>query len=226
MARAGGLRIDHVLGLFRQFWIPEGAPPAAGAYVRFPSGVLLDIVALESVRSGAMVVGEDLGTVPPGVREELARRRLLSYRLLWFEDSDPSTWPELSMASITTHDLPTVAGLWTGADLAEQKALDLHPNEESTRRIRSRVAHLARLEETADPGEAVRAVHRRLAAAPSLLACGTLEDLAGAERRPNIPGADARRPNWSLPLPRTLEELMSDPLTRDLAAAFDRRRRP
>lgn len=221
MAEGGGLRIDHVLGLFRQFWIPDDAPPSAGAYIRFPARELLDIVALESVRAGAIVIGEDLGTVPPGVREELARRRILSYRLLWFEETPPTEWPELSMAAITTHDLPTVAGLWTGADLAEQKTLDMHPNEESTLRMRERIAALIGLDESVEAESAVRAVHQRLSAAPSLLACATLEDLAVSELRPNLPGADAVRPNWRLALPRSLEDLLTDPLAADIAGAFD-----
>jgi 4-alpha-glucanotransferase len=217
----GGLRIDHILGLFRQFWIPEDASPAEGAYVRFPARELLDIVALESVRSGAIVIGEDLGTVPPGVREELAERRILSYRLLWFEETEPARWPELSMAAVTTHDLPTVAGLWTGADLAEQKALDMHPNEESTLRMRQRVARLAGLDESAGPSEAVESLHRRLAEAPSQLVCATLDDADRAARRPNLPGADAVRPNWRIPLSRPLEELLAAPLTLAVARTFD-----
>lgn len=221
LTEGGGLRIDHVLGLFRQFWIPEDSPPADGAYVRFPARELLDIVALESVRAGAIVIGEDLGTVPPGVREELADRRLLPYRLLWFEESEPSTWPELSMAAVTTHDLPTVAGLWTGADLAEQKALEMHPNEESMLRMRRRVSGLAGLDDSAGPATAVAAVHRRLAEAPSRLVCATLDDADLAERRPNLPGADAVRPNWQIPLSRPLEELLAAPLTLELARTLD-----
>jgi 4-alpha-glucanotransferase len=90
----GGLRIDHVMGLFRLWWIPAGADPAGGAYVRYPAGDLLDIVALESHRAGAVVVGEDLGTVEAGVRRAMAERALLSYRLLWFEEVEPAGWPE------------------------------------------------------------------------------------------------------------------------------------
>lgn len=217
----GGMRIDHVMGLFRQFWIPPGADPREGAYVRFPSRELLDIVALESVRAQAVVVGEDLGTVEDGVREELAERRMLSYRLLWFEPDNPRSWPELSMASVSTHDLPTVAGLWTGADLQEQKDFDLAPNEESTEKIRSQVAQLTRLHELSPLEEVVSAVHRRLGEAPSHLLCATLEDLALTDRRPNMPGADDDRPNWSIALPRSLEDLLSDPLADELATIFN-----
>ncbi|MFP3915694.1 MAG: 4-alpha-glucanotransferase [Actinomycetota bacterium] len=220
LVSGGGLRIDHVMGLWRQFWIPSGASAAEGAYVRFPFREMLDILALESVRAGAVVVGEDLGTVEPGVREELAERRMLSYRVLWFED-DPDSWPEMSMASVTTHDLPTVAGLWSGADLQEQVDLELAPNVEATRQIRARISALTGLGEDASPEEVVAAIHRTLARAPSVLRCATLDDLAVASRRPNIPGADEGRPNWSLGLPQPLEDLMRDPLARELARIFN-----
>ena len=122
MAGGGGIRIDHVMGLFRLWWIPKGGSPADGAYVRYPADDLLDIVALESHRARSVVVGEDLGTVEPGVREALAEHAVLSYRLLWFEQDDPTSWPALAMGAITTHDLPTITGLWTGIDLEDQVA--------------------------------------------------------------------------------------------------------
>ena len=107
------------MGLFRLWWVPLGAgDPSAGAYVRYPAAELLDILALESVRAGCGVVGEDLGTVESGVRPELRRRRLLSYRLAWFESRAPERFPTQALAALTTHDLPTAAGVWTGADLA------------------------------------------------------------------------------------------------------------
>lgn len=220
MARGGALRIDHVMGLFRQFWIPAGEPPTRGAYVRYPHGELLDILALESTRARAVVVGEDLGTVEPGVREELAARHVLSYRLLWFEDRPPEEWPELSMASVNTHDLPTVAGLWTGADLAEQQHYDMAPNAESTQAIRRRAARLGGVDPDAPVDEVTERLHRRLAAAPSRLITATLEDAARAVRRPNIPGA-SRRPNWCIPLPLLLEELIEDPIANTLATTLE-----
>ncbi|MFP5375742.1 MAG: 4-alpha-glucanotransferase, partial [Acidimicrobiia bacterium] len=125
---AGGVRIDHVMGLFRLFWVPTAAAsPAEGTYVTYPWRDLLGILALESHRAGAWVVGEDLGTVEPFVRDELGRRRVLSYRLVWFEPEPPKTYPAQALAAVTTHDLPTVAGLWTGSDLEEQDRLGQDP---------------------------------------------------------------------------------------------------
>ncbi|MCK2215754.1 4-alpha-glucanotransferase [Actinomadura sp. ATCC 31491] len=216
IAASGGLRIDHVMGLFRLWWIPSGASAAQGAYVRYPAGDLLDIVALESHRAGAPVIGEDLGTVEPGVRETLAERGLLSYRLLWFEQDDPAAWPESAMAAVTTHDLPTVAGLWTGSDLAEQRRLGLRPNEDGSRALRAALAAHGGLEPDADAAHAVLSAYRLLAKAPSLLLSATLDDALAVPERPNIPGADALRPNWRLPLPVPLEDLETLPLPREL----------
>ncbi len=136
IAGAGGLRIDHVMGLFRLWWVPQGGSPLDGVYVRYPSEDLLDIVALESSRARAIVVGEDLGTVEPGVREALTDHGVLTYRVLWFEESPPSEWPTESMATVTTHDLPTVAGVWTGSDLEAQRRLGLEPNAEAMEGLR------------------------------------------------------------------------------------------
>lgn len=219
MVGGGGLRIDHVMGLFRLWWVPVGASPTAGAYVRYPSDDLLDIVALESSRARAIVVGEDLGTVEPGVREALAEHAMLSYRLLWFEDREPAAWPAQSLAAVTTHDLPTVAGLWTGADLAEQRR---YLPDRAAELERGREQLLARLEvppglsPSAGPLQAVEAAHRSLAAAPSTLLCATLEDAVLAEQRPNMPGVPGR-PNWCLRLPLTIEELVESASARSLA---------
>ncbi|WP_448612969.1 4-alpha-glucanotransferase [Modestobacter sp. URMC 112] len=219
MAGAGGLRVDHVMGLFRLWWVPSDGSAAEGAYVRYPHEDLLDIVALESHRAQAIVVGEDLGTVEEGVREAMAAHGVLSYRLLWFEDDEPSAWPAEAMAAITTHDLPTVAGLWTGADVAEQREHGTGTEEELERGRSSLLAHLPDVPEGASPAEAVEAAHRRLATAPSVLLSATLDDALAVERRPNMPGADDR-PNWRLPLPVPLEELAGHPGVQAVARAL------
>lgn len=217
LAGGGGLRIDHVMGLFRLWWIPTGEEPDAGAYVRYPAEDLLGIVALESTRANAVVVGEDLGTVEESVRALLAERRVLSYRLLWFEQDRPARWPKNAMAAVTTHDLPTVAGLWDGSDLEAQARLGLTPNTESTEAIRRRLARAAHLRADAPAGAAVAAAYGLLARAPAHLLSATLDDAVVASERPNIPGADAGRPNWSLPLPVGLEEIEEHPVAREIA---------
>jgi 4-alpha-glucanotransferase len=217
MTAAGGLRVDHVMGLFRLWWIPEGASPSEGAYVRYPAAELLDVVALESQRASALVVGEDLGTVEDGVREELAARDILSYKLLWFEGEEPARWPARSLAAVTTHDLPTVAGLWTGSDLADQRRLGLAVDEGGTEEVRRRLAVPSGLADDATPEQAVEAAHELLAKSPSALLSATLEDAIAEEERPNVPGADAVRPNWSLALSLPLEELARHPLAQRVA---------
>src|SRR5204863_775408 len=116
MRGLSGLRIDHVMGLFRQWWIPPGGSAHDGCYVHFPAEELMAIVRIEATRAGSFVVGEDLGIVEPGVRESMARSGMLGTRVGWFEEGAPSSWPVDSMATLTTHDLPTLAGVWLGAD--------------------------------------------------------------------------------------------------------------
>lgn len=217
---AGGLRVDHVMGLFRLWWVLPGGSPRDGAYVRYPAEDLLAILAIESHRAAATIVGEDLGTVEDEVRRTLARWNVNSYRLLWFEESDPSTWPAASLAAVTTHDLPTVAGLWDGSDLASQRRLGLAPNEASTRAIRDRLRTAGGLADDARPEEAILAAYRRVARAPSRLVAVTLEDAVGETERPNVPGADGRRPNWSLALRAPLETLEAERLPHALAAVL------
>lgn len=227
LRHAGGLRVDHVMGLFRLFWIPAGGPAALGAYVRYPADEILAILALESERAGALIVGEDLGTVAPGVRERLAAERILSTRVLWFEPGPPATYPLLSLATLTTHDLPTVAGLWTGRDLAEQAAAGLRPSVEGSAALRARLQELTGAGDDASAWAVTLAAHRRLAEAPSLLVTATLEDALGVAERPNIPGTSGdRRPNWSLALPRSLEEIEADSRVRVLGSILARRTPP
>jgi len=223
LRRARGLRIDHVMGLFRLFWIPQGVDTSQGAYVQYPADELLAIVALESQRAGALVVGEDLGTVAKGVPEQLAAHHVLSYRLLWFETETPSHYPELALAAVTTHDLPMIAGLWSGADLRTQHALGLHPNEAGLQEIRARLQTMTGLPETAEIREVIVRAHRLLAEAPSLVVAATLEDALAVEDRPNVPNTTEWL-NWPLALPASLELLEWHPLPREIGAVLGRRR--
>ncbi|MCK6526891.1 4-alpha-glucanotransferase [Myxococcota bacterium] len=220
LRHAGGLRFDHVMGLFRLFWIPPGGSARDGAYVRYPARELLDILALESERAGAWVVGEDLGTVEDGVREELQARGVLSYRLMWFEPQPPRTWPRQVLAAVTTHDLPTVAGLWNGSDLRAQEELGLHPNAEGTRQLRARLRDWTGVPDDAPEGEVVEAAHHLLASAPSMLVTATLDDALHVEERPNVPGTTTEWPNWSIALPIPLEEIETDPRVEGVMGAL------
>ncbi len=224
MRHAGALRVDHVMGLFRLYWIPAGRGPAEGAYVRYPHGELLDVLALESARAGAYVCGEDLGTVEDTVRTEMAARRMLSYRLLWFETEPPERYPRRALSAITTHDLPTVAGMWTCSDLDDQRASGVEPNVASTAAIRERIVTFTGLPGDTPVDPVVEALHARLARAPSAVVTATLDDCLAVPERPNMPATTDTWPNWSLALPVPLEQALDDPRTRRVAGLFSRRR--
>jgi 4-alpha-glucanotransferase len=223
LRHAGGLRIDHVLGLFRLWWIPADDGPARGAYVRYPTDELLEIVALESHRAQAVVIGEDLGTVSPGVRRELRRRRLLSTRLALFERVRPPRYPRQAFAGITTHDLPTIAGALSGSDLADQAAAGIQPDTAGLTLLRARLLAVAGVEAGAPLAEVVTQLHRRVAASPSMLVVATLEDALRVEERPNLPGTtSSQRANWSLALPLPVEEFGADPRVASVVEAMSR----
>ena len=217
LAHAGGIRIDHVAGLFRLYWIPPGMGSDRGLYVRYPWEELLAVLALESVRAGAWVVGEDLGTVEPWVREELGRHRILSTRVMWFEDGPPAAYPERSLAVVTTHDLPTVTGAWTGADVADQRECGVEPDPAAAEAMRQRLQELTGLADDAPAAEVVVRTHGRLAEAPSAVVLATLDDALLVPWRPNLPGTVAERPNWCRALPQPLEALVEDPLALKVA---------
>lgn len=220
MRHAGGLRIDHVLGLFRQWWVPNGSSPDQGAYVRYAADEQLAILAIESERATAIVVGEDLGTVGAGVRRRLRQAGVLSTRLAYFE-RDPSAIPKLAMAAITNHDLPTVAGTWTGADLAELKERRIPHYEEAERGLRRRIARLSGQPTDAAVDDVALGAYGALAAGPAIVVTATLEDACFVAERVNVPGTtDRQRPNWSLALPDTIEELRTSPFAARLAAAI------
>jgi 4-alpha-glucanotransferase len=223
LRHAGGLRIDHVLGLFRQWWVPDGAGPADGAYVYYPTAELLEIVALESHRARAIIVGEDLGTVPAGVREELRRRRLLSTRLVLFERVPPAHYPRQALAAVTTHDLPTIAGLLSGADLEDQAAAGLVPDPANLEVLRSRLLAGAEVADGASVTDVSLRLHRALAAGPPALVAATLEDALGVRERINLPGTVApQRDNWNRALPLPLEQIERDERVSSTVAALAR----
>jgi 4-alpha-glucanotransferase len=222
LRHGGGLRLDHVMGLFRLFWIPVGLGAARGAYVRYAADELLAILALESHRAGAYVLGEDLGTVEAGVREQLAEYCLFSYRVLYFETDPPWAYPRQALSAVTNHDLPTIAGLWTSADLRSQRALGLIPNEAGWRAIRQRLSAMTGVADDAPVAQVIEATYRLLAGAPSVFVTATLEDALAVEERPNMPGTTTEWPNWSLALPAPLEVLETRPLARAIARVLAR----
>jgi 4-alpha-glucanotransferase len=168
------------------------------------------------------VVGEDLGTVEPDVRTVLADAAVLSYRLVWFEPEPPDRYPSQSLATVSTHDLPTIAGVWSGDDAADQRAAGIEPDLEALERLRGRLMAVTDLPANAPVEDVIVAVHERLAAGPSMLAAATLEDALALRQRPNLPGTTHQRANWSLGLPMSLEDALADPLVVRLADALQR----
>jgi 4-alpha-glucanotransferase len=224
LRHARALRIDHVMGLFRLFWVPLGAAATDGTYVRYPSDHLLAIAAVESHRARAAIIGEDLGTVEPGVREELAACGMPSYRLLWFDGTPPSEFPAQSLAAVTTHDLPTIAGVWTGDEGRMQRSIGLAPHEQRLREMRTRLVSVAGVADDAALEDVIVRVHAALGQAPSSLVTATLEDALGVSEPPNRPGTHREWPNWSLALPFTLDEIERHPRVRAVAQALSQTR--
>ena len=228
LGHAGALRLDHVMGLFRQFWIPEGKSGREGAYVRFPAEDLLGILALESTRAGALVVGEDLGTVPEEVPPALERWGVLSSKVLYFERDEggfkpAATYARRALATANTHDLPTIAGFWQGRDISLARELGVADEEETRRREQEReeerAALLRRLreegivgEEDVPGGAALRgAVHDFLARSPSALVGISLDDVVGETEPVNVPGLPPDVfPSWTRRLGVPLEALATD----------------
>jgi 4-alpha-glucanotransferase len=244
MRHAGAVRIDHVMGLERLFWIPDGAAAADGAYVRYPFADLTRIIALESERQRCLVIGEDLGTVPRGFRPAMQRAGLLSCRVFYFEREQggtfvpPEGYPRRALVSVSTHDLPTLRGFWTGRDLKWRDLLARFPDADASRsahaaRDRDRVLLLQALRRAGllpaglDPehppdepsDELVLAVHRYLARTPGHLLMVQLEDALGEEEQPNLPGA-MEHPNWRRKLGRALERFADAPLVGRIAEAM------
>jgi 4-alpha-glucanotransferase len=209
LRHAGGIRIDHVMGLSRLWWVPEGLGAAYGTYVSYDREALLGILALEAERVGAVVVGEDLGTVEPEVRESLDRNGVLGSAVLWFESQDgwflpPSEWRRDALATLTTHDLPTAAGwlIGQGVELrASRDQLNRPVEEERAAAAAERQMLLAMLrQEGLLDDDLVLSLHRALVASPCRIVLASLADALGDLRQPNLPGTIDEYPNWRLPL--------------------------
>ena len=240
MRHAGALRIDHVLGLFRLWWIPEGHEASDGAYVAYDHEAMIGILALEAERSGTLVIGEDLGTFEPWVRDHLVDRGILGTSILWFEADDegsplpPEHYRPLCLASVTTHDLPPTAGYLAGDHVTlrhELGLLERSLQEELATDAagRERVLDVLRADGLLGPGagieDTVIALHRFLARTPSMLLGVSLVDCVGERRIQNQPGTDEEYPNWRIPLadaherPVSIDDLATDPRTARLLAA-------
>ncbi|WP_029001296.1 malto-oligosyltrehalose synthase [Azohydromonas australica] len=236
MRHAGALRIDHVMGLMRLYWIPPEGGATRGAYVHYPLKELMAVVAVESQRNQCMVIGEDLGTVADEVRAALAEAEVLSYRLLYFERGEggafkaPEEYPRAALVAISTHDLPTLAGWWTGHDLQVRKGLGLYlddavyeeqlvgrAQEKYRLLLALRHAELLPPDVSIDLGHPppltqplVEAVHAYMARTPSWVLMVQLEDALGVLDQPNLPGTVNEHPNWRQKLPLPLDALVAD----------------
>ncbi len=214
---ARGLRVDHVMGLFRLFWVALGSQPKDGTYVRSMWHETLGLLRLEASKAGGFVVGEDLGTVEPYVREALASSGVLSYKLFWFEDSRPNDWPQQALGAVTTHDLPTIAGVWTGADADAQRRMGLPLDEGRVGALRRRLAEWTSSPDDRPVNEVIVATYAHLSEAPCALLTAALDDAAAVTERPNMPGTVGQWPNWCLALPFSLEDLESSELATAIA---------
>jgi 4-alpha-glucanotransferase len=247
LRHSGGIRVDHVIGLFRLWWVPDGSSPADGTYVRFDHDALVGILALEAQRAGAVVIGEDLGTVEPWVRDYLAERGVLGTSILWFEREEgrpkpPDSRRQLCLATVTTHDLPPTSGYLQGEHIRVRERLGLLTRDiDDERRVDAQdqrtwldlLVERGWLADDAQPAvrpedvpRTVVALHRALGATPSLLRGVSLNDLVGDRRTINQPGTSTEYPNWCVPMsdaqgrPVLLERLAASRLAAEVSAAL------
>ncbi|MBH0190538.1 MAG: 4-alpha-glucanotransferase [Nitrospira sp.] len=240
----GAIRLDHVMALFRLFWIPRGSPASQGTYVHYPAEDLLAILALESMRARTLVIGEDLGTVPDWVRDRLRGAGVLSYRVFYFERTEtgawkpPGTYPGQSLAVVTTHDLPTLSGYWEGADIQTRDELGFIGSEQARigmlaerQADKARILAALRSEGLLPPGvsddpgltpvmtwELADAIHQYLAHTPAWMVLANIEDVIGLRAQTNVPGTVDQHPNWRRKLNVTIEDLAQDVRFAQLAA--------
>ncbi|MCX5724201.1 MAG: 4-alpha-glucanotransferase [Nitrospirae bacterium] len=245
--RAGGaIRLDHVMAFCRLFWIPRGRPASEGTYVQYPFEDLLAIVALESIRSKTVVIGEDLGTVPDWIREQLAKARVLSYRVFYFERGgdggwkSPGDYPAQSLAVATTHDLPTLTGFWAGEDLRVREGLGALIDDaarcqawETRQRDKSGILSALQREGLLPHGvtedlatapamtsDLCRAIHLYLARTPSCIVLANLEDGLEELSQTNLPGTVDSHSNWTRKYAVPVEKVLCDERMRELGAVL------
>lgn len=243
MRHAGALRLDHAMALQRLYWVPPGATADQGAYVRYPVDDLFRLVALESRRNRCLVIGEDLGTVPEGFRERMDAMDLFAYRVVVFEHKDdrfkgPNEFDDKALAIFATHDLPSVRGYWSGADVDKREKLDLYPRpgmaaEERAARQHDREKLVRALGSEGllplsfpvkgaltddQAGQLANAAHLFLARVRSRLMMVQVEDILGLDTQMNLPGTTDQHPNWRRRFPADVDSVLADPRLTALAA--------
>jgi 4-alpha-glucanotransferase len=243
MGHGGALRIDHVMVLYRLWWVPSGRPSSDGTYVYYDLDALMGILALESQRHRCLVIGEDLGTVPDAIRHAMPDYGVYSYRVFYFEhDEDgtprrPESYPEQALVTVSTHDLPPLASFWSGSDIGLRRDLNLYPEESMVDetvagRLRQKQLITARLGERGhyagdsdDPegeGESIdpslaEAIQFYLASSRARLMVLQPEDWLGMDTPVNVPGTSDEHRNWSRKLTQDLEDWMPREDVRSLA---------
>ncbi|HIW30279.1 MAG TPA: 4-alpha-glucanotransferase [Candidatus Luteococcus avicola] len=243
LRHAGGIRVDHIIGLFRLWWVPQGLSAKEGTYVRYDHEALIGILALEAHRAQALVIGEDLGTVQPWVRDYLSRRGLLGTSVMWFENGadgkplPPEQWREYAMSSVTTHDLPPTTGYLAGDHVRLRHQLGLLSESLDDELASDKAEQQAMLdalhqrgalpEGDVDVEDIVLAMHRMLTWTPSKVLNAALVDAVGDRRTQNQPGTIDEYPNWRVPLtgpdgaPMMLEDVFASDRASRLAAVMN-----
>lgn len=238
LRHAGALRIDHAMSLYRLFWIPAGFPAKDGAYALYPMTEIVRALAEASLKTRAMIIGEDLGVVPEGFRPEMEKAHILGYRLFYFERDHagfipPEHWPRAALACVGSHDTPTLAGWWSGHDIEMRRHIGLseNPDAEHETRRHEREQALAALRSRGLPcanhafsASTAIGIHQMVARAPSRLMAAQLDDLIGATEQVNIPGTVDEHPNWRRKLSMPIEELGDDPMLLGIVEAIARER--
>ena len=239
LAYSGGLRIDHIMGLQRLWVIPEGAEASQGAYLSYPLDDLLRLLTLESWRHRALIIGEDLGTVPAGLQKILAQRHILGMQVLQFEQPDgvlppPERWSDQALATTSTHDLPTTLGWLEGKDIdwrervgqneADQSVKD-HLQREQQIHALDTALHQQDLLWATDNTQRLTASIRFLGRTPAPLVLLPLEDVMASPEQPNLPGSDERHPNWRRRWSVNAADMLNQPLPKQRLHALDEERR-